>query len=293
MAGSRRSRRRTGSSRSTGSRSGTSTSPWRPPICWTRTARCRRTPISKPCSRTRLRGSWDATSRCAGRTRSGRLGRRRPWRQESGRARGSSSSGVSRASCACATAAGTWRPGRWVPPGLRRPLRHLRRLVRGRSRRSRDRTIRGAGISARRSSAPSPGGSAASPPRARCPERRGDPACPRPPGLGVQAPRLHRAPGPPRRPRSNPPPHQGEDISTLVYPRTFLLWFDRGGWDTGCTTSPRTVPWSPELVAAFGRVVATGALPVGRRVRASCEETAEMSPTARTSTPRSLLCVEM
>ena len=74
---------------------------------------------------------------------------------------------------------------------------------------SRDRTIRGAGISAKRSRAPSPGGSAASPPRARRPERRGDPACPRPPGLGVQAPRLHPAPGPPRRPRSNPPPHQG------------------------------------------------------------------------------------
>ena len=116
VAGSRRSRRRTGSLRSTGFRSGTSTSPWHPPICWTRTARCRRTPISKPCSRTRLCVSWDATSRCAGRTPSGRLGRRRPWRQESGRARGSSSNGVSRASCACATAAGTWRPGRWVPP---------------------------------------------------------------------------------------------------------------------------------------------------------------------------------
>ncbi len=40
--------------------------------------------------------------------------------RESGRARGSSSNGVSRASCACATAAGTWRPGRWVPLGLRR-----------------------------------------------------------------------------------------------------------------------------------------------------------------------------
>ena len=57
---------------------------------------------------------------------------------------------------------------------------------------------------------------AASPPRARCPERRGDPA--RPPGLGVQAPRPHPAPGPPRRPQSNPPPHQGGDISTLAYP---------------------------------------------------------------------------
>ena len=206
-------------------RSGTSTSPWRPPIRRAPTVAAGRRSRSSVRGHgragrgTRLHGAleerlladWAGGGR-GGRSPAGLAGRRR--------------AASPRASCACATAAGTWRPGRWAPPGL---LRHPRRRVQGRSRRSRDRTIRGTGISARRSSAPSPSGSAATPPRTRRPERRGDPACSRPPGLGVQAPRLHPAPGPPRRPRSNPPPHQGEGIR---------LWPIPGHFYFGLTGSP-------------------------------------------------------
>ena len=210
--------------------------PW--PIPWTQTLGCEYTirtqvaksPSVRPLIQLQGRNLWllgnrldDRASRagrgtrlhgCAGRTRSGRFHRRRPGRQESGRARGSSSNGVFRASYACATAAGTWRPRRWAPPHLRRTLRNLRRRVRGRSRRSRDRTIRGVGMSARRPSAPSRSGSTAvTRPTPGLPGWRPSPAPAPCAGASAEAP---------EQPTTTP----REDISTMAYPRTFLLWFD-------------------------------------------------------------------